>query len=151
MKKAIIVFIQFTFVFMLNACKKENPPNIDINAFLDCNAELNLDTVASADRLVGKWELKYWYCGACYNPGYYNPDKKFVVTFNSANTYTITENYVVVDQGNWSINFIGTNKRQLVSTNKIDHTSGILLFCDNKLLFSDGYNDGTDNLFEKAD
>ncbi|HUM47355.1 MAG TPA: hypothetical protein PLD84_10525 [Chitinophagales bacterium] len=121
--------------------------DIDVQSFLECNEALHLDSAKIANKLIGKWELKSWYCGECSNPGTHNSDKVIFATFTSAGDFSVTEDSIIVSEGKW--NLVGSNTWRLQSDSSLNHLYGMILFCNNEVLFNDSYTDGTDNLFER--
>lgn len=147
MKKSSFVILSLFVAVLINSCKKENAPDVNWQGIQRCNDALNLDSTGVANRLIGQWQLKSWYCGMCSDPGTHQPDKTVVITFTSAGQYTVTENSTVESQGNWDIGRVGTNNWGLQSISSSRYLAGYILFCDKQVMFTNGYLDGTDNLF----
>ena len=149
--KKVIVIISFVIAgLIIHSCKKDKSSEIDWKAIKECNNAMHLDTTAVASNLVGKWQLKAWYCGFCTEPGTHNPDKTVIISFTSARLFTVTENSTIVTQGNWYIGKVDTNNWGLQTSSPSRYLFGYILFCDNQVMFSDSYIDGADNLFDKV-
>ncbi len=150
MKKNILIIISVMVGLFINSCTKDKSLDIDWQGIQKCNDAMHLDTTAIANKLIGKWQLKSWYCGECTNPGTHNPDKIVIVTFTSSRQFTVTENSAVEAQGNWNIGRVGTNNWGLQSSSSSKYLYGYILICDNQVMFSNSYIDGSDNLFYRA-
>jgi hypothetical protein len=140
--RLIIIILILTLI--LNSCKKET---INLNEFWQCNKSQNLDTIAIANKLTGSWT---WRKQSCSSSGKtILADKIVKVTFNSNRTFSLSENAIIVTQGNWKLKIVDSNIYGLDLTPQSEYLYGRILFCNDEVLFNDSYIDGCDNLFCK--
>ena len=148
MKYLIKAICSLLIGLLIHSCTKDKM--MDSKAFLECNNAMQLDTAGIANKLIGTWKLKSWYCGECTNPGTHYSDKIILATFTSARSFSVTENAIVVAEGYWSLRIVDSNKWGLQSDSSLTHLYGAILFCDDQVLFYDSYLDGKDNLFDRV-
>ena len=143
MKPTLIVI---TICFLLFSCKKNTS---DKQLFLQCNNPQYLDSTAISNKIVGSWTLIKQRWGSTGEV--VMADKNIKVTFNANSTYTVVEDSSVLAQGNWNLKIVLDNMWGLDLTEPSNYLYGYISFCGNQVLFSYGYLDGNDNLFEKTD
>jgi hypothetical protein len=145
MIRSLLTVIIFTI--LIYSCKKDNSTS-NLQEFIKCNDDMKLDSAGIANKLVGKWKLKSWYCSFCIDPGSHKSDVNVTVTFTSASQFVISENSVARSHGNWSLKSVYP-KWELESDSSLGYMYGNILFCGNQVMFSASERDGADNLFER--
>lgn len=142
MKQTLLVI---TICLLFFSCKKNTP---DEQSLLQCNHPQNLDSAATSNKIVGSWMLikeRWGSTGEVVTPG-----KNIKVTFNSNSTYSLFEDSSVLAQGNWNLKIVLDSMWGLDIAAPSNYLYGYISFCDNQVLFSYSYLDGTNNLFEKV-
>jgi hypothetical protein len=139
-----IVFLLAAPLLLLS-CKKNE---LDIAEIWHCNNAQQLDSAAIIVKITGSWK---WTKQSCFwTSKTTKADKDTKVTFNPNASFTVTENSSIITQGNWGIKRIDNNNWGLNLSSASTYLYGLILFCDNQLLFNDSIIDGCDNLFEKT-
>jgi len=129
----------------LLSCKKDN---LDTNSYWHCHTSQNLDSALIAGKLVGSWS---WTKQFCFSTGEtINANKNVKVNFNSNGTFIVSENSNIATQGNWKLKIVDSNMWGLDLTSPSVYLHGLILICNNEVLFNSSYIDGCDNLFVKA-
>lgn len=65
--------------------------------------------------------------------------------------FTVTENSVVITQGNWNLRVADFDNFELDLNNPSTYLYGRIVLCESQVLFNDSYRDGSDNLFVRMD
>jgi subtilisin-like proprotein convertase family protein len=71
------------------------------------------------------------------------------VNFATNSSFTVTDHYGTLTQGNWKLKIVDTNLWGLDLTSQSDFLYGRILFCENNVMFNNSYIDGCDNVFYK--
>jgi hypothetical protein len=142
--KQTLLFL--TIYVLLFSCSKNTS---DKQPFLQCDTPQYLDSTAISNKIAGSWTLTKQRWGSTGEV--VTADKNIKVTFNSNGTYTIVDDSSVLAQGNWTLKIVLDSLWGLDLTVPSDYLTGYISFCNNQLLFSYSYLDGSDNLFEKVD
>jgi len=131
---------------LLFSCKKDTSDN---QFFWQCDNSQNLDSTATATKIIGSWR---WLQQRSSAGGEVTmADKTVIVTFNSDSTFTVRENSSVTTQGNWKLYMFSDNTWALDLTSPSNYLYGAISFCNNKVLFTASVVDGSDNLFERVE
>lgn len=147
MKNESKIIIIPIFCFLMQSCTYHK---MEINwaKYNDCDKNLNADTTAMANKLVGKWLLKAYFC--FWTPGgTHYPETRVVAEFTSDRKFTVTENGSVISQGKWCFGLNYYKHWYLANDGQCTYFVGLIEICDNHLVFWDSYRDGCDNLFER--
>lgn len=126
------------------ACDKNGSDN---QLLWQCSDNKNLDSTATATAIVGSWRLIQQRLGSTGKV--VMAEKVVVATFNADATFTVRENSSVTTQGNWKLLMFSNNMWALDLTSQSNYLYGAISFCNDKVLFTDSFVDGNDNLFEK--
>jgi hypothetical protein len=135
------ILILLTATLFLGSCKKEK---IDAKHFWDCNAVQNFDSTKLAAKLIGSWQ---WTNQLCYLGKTTKADKNVEVSFTASGTFSVTENLVVITQGNWKLKNLDSITIGLLLDYSSEYLLGRILLCDNQVLFNASHADACDNLF----
>jgi len=147
MKIILIIATFVAFVFLTQSCTKDKVPLINNQQLWDCNLYQNYDSTKLASKLIGSWK---WTAYFGELSGDRKANKDVTVIFTSASTFTVIENSVVVLQGNWKLRIGDSNIYTLDLDKSSSYLYGLILLCENQVLFSDSYIDGEDNLFVRT-
>ena len=139
------VLLSVSILLVLLACKKHSS---DDTIKINWPCDLIEDSLTISSYFDGSWKWVYYECN---NDQVNEADKDIKVTFNSNGTYSIQENSAVIDQGNWQLKSADTGLWTLNISSTVSYLKGWVSFCDNLVLFADGYEDGCSNYFEKID
>jgi hypothetical protein len=132
--------LSFLLVVAAGGCKKK----IDIASFNGCHKALNLDSAATAAKLLGTWK---WDKRDCPGTPRTSPsDKNVRVTFVDS-VFTVYQDTTTLTLGSWSLVPVDANVFRLEMYPPNVYLHGEILFCDNEVLFSNNYLDGCDHLF----
>ncbi len=128
------------------SCKKNE---LDVAEIWQCNNVQQLDSAAIIVKIAGSWK---WTKQDCFwTSKTTKADKDTKATFNPNGSFTVTENSSIITQGNWGIKRIDNNNSWGLNLSSAStYLYGLILFCDNQLLFNNSVVDGCDNLFEKT-
>ena len=118
--------------------------------FWECHQSLGLDSASATARLVGSWT---WKSQAC-NTTVEKADKEIVATFDASGSYQLKEGNNVIDQAGWRVRPYGAGgfKVELFYFGQViqpRYFYGDMMFCGDRLMFSNRPVDGCDFLFEK--
>jgi hypothetical protein len=114
----------------------------------ECDNSQHLDSSAIAAKLTGTWKWEQQRRGS--NLEVMMADKIVTVTFNADSTFKVLEDSLVTAQGNWKLVMFSNDMWALDLSAPSNYLYGAISFCNNKVLFTDSYVDGNDNLFEKV-
>jgi len=142
--KSTLFLLAVCYLFF--ACNKGTSDN---QLLRQCDNSQYIDSTGTATKLIGSWRLVQQRLGS--NGEVVMADKIVIATFNSDSTFTVMENSVITAQGNWKLYTFSDNTWALNLTSPSNYLYGAISFCNNKVLFTDSWVDGNDNLFEKAD
>lgn len=134
-----------TILVGFSACKKEDS---DTSYFKNCDPKNILDSAEVFSKLIGSWN---WSEQACSDGSITKErlDKPFKVVFLTNHTFSVYENAVILTQGTWKIVQLNGISWALDLSSPSEYLRGRIIFCDKQVLFSFGYLDGCDNLFNK--
>lgn len=119
---------------------------VDWQQIGDCHYAQNDDSTKLTDKLIGNWQWTYHYSEL---QGTTKADKDVKLTFTASGTFSVTENSIVITDGNWKIKYAENNGFKLDLSHSSRYLHGIILLCDNEVLFNSSYVDGNDYLFER--
>ena len=131
-------------IFWLNeSCKKGE---INHKKLWKCYDSENYDSLKLASKLVGSWE---WISEYNIWAGITTEaDKAVHITMTPSGGFSVTENSIIVTQGNWQLNHIGGSSFVLeLDPQAKDYFYGNIILCDDDLLFYSSPTDGPDYLF----
>ena len=130
-----IIFIALALLATLYSCNRSPAGFIDIVTFQGCHKDLNLDSLATIDRLLGEWR---WEFIECYSqPGEVNSITENIrVRFNQNQTVDIIELNQEIST-TWSIR---QNSILEVDT-FVNGFGGQMFFCQDQLVFANSFID----------
>ncbi len=140
-----LIVMYLVLIIILFACKKEQ--KIDNNSIWQCNQSQNLDSTLVSSKLIGTWKCEKRSC--FWTNTTELAKKNVIVTFKSDRSFFVTENAVIITQGNWKVVSEDSTSWGLNLSSPSEYLYGRILFCDNLVLFNNSYVDGCDNLFKK--
>jgi len=141
-----ITFLCLVIFAGITSCKKDT---LDISSYWQCNKSQNLDSAAISGKLIGTWTWSKQFCGL--GGATESANKNITVTFSNNHTFTVNENSNILTQGTWKLIPGGNvDSWQLDMSSPSEYLYGMILFCDNQVLFNNSYIDGCDNLFNGA-
>jgi hypothetical protein len=156
MSKMLIV--SATLLLSLISCKKEEiVPEKTNQEFYACHVTDDWNEDAIKTHLLGTWNWKHKVCP--FNPNDVPTDTEhsgLTAEFKSDNTLTILQDGNPVLTTNWEVIQSETNilsdpaKSYQIKTDVfVSQLLGVLLICEDEVLFTSSYLDGCDNRFEK--
>ncbi len=140
------ILLLFSIICLcLFSCNKKN--TVDLDSFFDCNASQHLDSAAISNKLAGSWFFSMRFCGSGGSALGIPINVK--ANFDANSSFTLTDHYGILTQGNWKLKIVDTNLWGLDLTSQSDFLYGRILFCENNVMFNNSYRDGCDNVFYK--
>lgn len=140
MKAHLFLLITLGFLF---ACGKK----IDINSYYDCNKKQNLDSGATAAKLLGSWK---WSKRDCLDNQQSSPANQFVtVEFRADSTFRVRVDTSTVTAGVWKLALAETGIYRLELSKPSVFLAGRILLCNEEVLFNASYIDACDHLFKR--
>jgi hypothetical protein len=137
-----IIILVAVLLMGLASCKKMKGSTEN---FWECHKAQNLDSFAISNKMVGSWK---WQKRRCFWTNREEAaDKDIKLTFNANGTFSVAESGNIITQGNWHLRIIDSDMWGLDITADSEYLYGYILFCGNKLLFSNSYVDGCDQTF----
>jgi len=133
-------------ILLFFSCEKK----FEINSFYDCQDSFTTDAIDLRSELIGFWELKEVSCGLCSGEFPKKADELVVVNFKSDNSFSIQENSVIIDTGDWAILEQDSGAYLSVETENSDYLNGEINVCGNKLYADQTFVDGFGFLYEKT-
>jgi hypothetical protein len=140
--KSLIILSLF-FVLALS-CQKDNV-EISLKYFSDCHHSQNFDSLAVFNKLIGTWQLESYFC--FWSGIAYKADKEVIVSFSSEGKYNVHVDSKLTTTGNWELKKSDTDVFELEMDPTSPYLYGNILYCDQKVMFSNSPVDGCDNLF----
>ena len=141
MKKIIISILFLLFTVFVFSCQK-----INRNKIYKCNTELAIDSASIDLKIMGTWKWKYW-SSPVWSSEQYKADKNLIISFNSDHTYLQILDGVETT-GNWNINIWNSTEAYL-NIDLPTYYYGIILFCNDEVIFDASAVDGSCYLFKK--
>jgi len=138
---------------LLSACTEDGQthPELITSDFHDCYNSKPWDSASMANQLVGSW--KFIEQGCIVNS---QVADEVIVAFDSLGFFTVSEKSNVVTQGSWKLKMCDKNFNGVDSTMfelDLDKPSaylfGVILPCENQVMFWESYTDGCNTFFEK--
>jgi len=147
--KNLLIISAFIFISLLTfSCSKDKLDQIDTKQLWDCYKSQNYDSTKLASELLGTWK---WTAYHVEVPGTNKANKDVFLNLTKTGTFTVTENSVVITQGNWNLRIVDINNYELELNNPSTYLYGRIVLCENQVLFNNSYIDGSDNLFIKME
>ena len=140
---AFIVISLLTF-----SCSKDKLVQIDTKQLWNCYKSQNYDSTKLASKLIGTWKWSKYYAEI---PGTNKANKDVFLNLTKEGAFTVTENSVVITQGNWNLRVVDFENFELDLNKPSTYFYGRILLCENQVLFNNSYIDGSDNLFVRTD
>ncbi|MCC6290133.1 MAG: hypothetical protein IT249_19820 [Chitinophagaceae bacterium] len=128
------------------ACKKHMPEN---QTLWECNSSIAKDSATIIKGIIGTWKLKAAKGGNVAGAPALEI-KDVILTFNSNSNYIVTGDSLASGSGKWNLVFVDSTWLKLECSPANMYLNGSLIFCDDKLIFSNSPFDGIDYLFIKA-
>jgi hypothetical protein len=143
------------FFCLLFSCKKEN--DIFYSFRKKCDQKATLDSLSTANLLIGTWKWTDVYCPCCKGSKPTKADKTVYLKFNSDATFIVTEDSKIIDSGklklrnyssknDWQIDLSGYS--EIFEYNR--YLRGNITICGTQLSIDDSPLDGCNNLYEKV-
>jgi len=148
MKNALIISAFIILSLLAFSCSKDNREQIATKQLWDCYKSQNFDSTKLADKLSGTWKWTKYYAEI---PGTNKATKDVILNLTKAGKFTVTENTVLITQGNWNLRVAAYDNYQLELSTPSTYLYGIIVLCGDQVLFNNSYIDGSDNLFVRMD
>ncbi len=157
--KSILAILVFLFAVMAVqiSCKKTNEaeilpllkPPITLDSILQCHGQMQLDSTAIRNRLIGKWQWTFIKC-------YWDPEKangeaykNHSIEFKQNDSVEVKVNGQLTQKSSWKITKLNDGYYKLSVNPIVVLLPGKILFCGDQVLFYDSYVDGCDNYFKR--
>ena len=148
MKNSLIISAFIVISLLPFSCSKDKLDQIDTKQLWDCYKSQNYDSTKLASELLGTWKWTAYYSEI---PGTNKANKDVFLNLSKTGTFTVTENSVVITQGNWNLRIADINNYELELNKPSTYLYGRIVLCENQVLFNNSYIDGSDNLFIKME
>ncbi len=116
---------------------------------IECHRTTTWDSLAIHVKLIGKWDWEYIGCYSKPEGGNYKDFKGLLVEFKSDNTLEVKENGQTTQTSTWEIVDLNDGYFALKVKPIVLQIPGRILFCDERVLFSDSFTDGCNNYFTR--
>ncbi len=137
------------------SCKKQKAalvrqePPVTLSGMIECHNMTTWDSSAIHTKLIGKWDWEYIGCYANPEGGNYKDFQGLLVEFKNDNTLEVIENGQTTQTATWELKDLNDGYFALKATPIVLQLPGRILFCDERVLFSDSFTDGCDNYFKR--
>lgn len=148
MKNSLIISAFIVISLLTQFCSKDKLDQIDTKQLWDCYKSQNYDSTKLASNLIGTWKWTEYYAEI---PRTNKANKDVFLNLTKTGTYTVTENSVVITQGNWNLRVVDFDNYELELNKPSTYLYGRIVLCENQVLFNNSYIDGSDNLFVRTD
>jgi len=137
------------------ACEREETLSEAEKKWLKCRQENQLDEQATFTRLMGEWKLIAAGCGNCLSPGPKAVDKDVKLVFATDSTLSVFEEGSLSRSTKFRItpnpSYSGTYAVETSPSRDNNlYTWGAVEFCEDKVVFNNGYIDGALYYFQKS-
>lgn len=159
MSKLPFSLMAFILLTLISCQKEELQKELTNQELWNCHTAEALSEAALKQRLIGTWNWKNKACP--FNPNDVPTDTEHAglsAEFKSDNSLTIKQDEEIVFQTTWSLIESETAVHvppipsyQLRTDLFVDQFLGVIVLCEDELLFMSSYIDGCDNRFEKED
>jgi len=124
-------------------------PPISKDSMFRCHYLINWDSVSISNKLIGLWQWEFIEC--YWNPENANSEdyKGLTVEFKTDKTVIVKDNGQVLQTSTWGITKLNDGYYKIDATPIVGQLFGKILFCDDRVVFSDTYVDGCDNYFKQ--
>ena len=144
-----VVLLMISLQWSLFSCKKSpDATNADdFSGLYECHNLISWDSTKMNQALIGTWNWQFIGCYFKTKIESFDTYKGFSVEFKADHTLITRQDGINTDTASW--HFIPTNFGgfTLETVPSVGQLWGIVLFCDDRVEFADGYVDGCDNYF----
>lgn len=144
----LIISIFIILALLVSCTKVENKP-FDPASMWDCYYEKEWDSKLIEKTLIGEWDWQYISCYWDFEGGNDDEYEGLSIEFKSNNTLSIIEDGQVMQTANWKIVSSDVDLFEIEADPYISQIYGIILFCEDRVVFNNSIVDGCDNLFQK--
>lgn len=146
--KNFIAVLSILSLFAMSCDKKDDDTIPELND--ECFWELQLDSAQVADKLVDKWKWQYAFLGGKGVPEFSDDASKGLsLEFKSDGTLLVKRKGEAPQSGTWSLRFAWEGYYNIIVSPFVNETFGVVMFCENQLLFNGGVGDGPNNYFKR--
>lgn len=148
--------ILIMFTIQISCIKEKDPvviqaPPITLPNMLECHRMVSWDSLTIHTQLLGKWEWEYIQCYWKPEEGNYQDFQGLLVEFKSDNTLEVKVNGQTTQTSIWQVINLNDGNFSINVNPIVVQLPGRILFCTERVLFSDSYTDGCDNYFKRKD
>lgn len=152
-----LLILVLSITAIQTSCKKtkgtvttqQQKPPVTFDSMLHCYGQINWDSTAIRNALIGKWHWEFIRC-------YWNPEsancedfKNLSVEFKQHDSLEVKLNNQVTQKSSWVVTRLNDGYFKLSVNPIVLQLPGKVLFCGDHVLFYDSYTDGCDNYFKK--
>ena len=139
-----LTFIFLASILLLWSCNKEDNAIVDFEEFNECHELLGLDSLAIESSLIGTWAWDFSHCAFDLE----QDCKGLSIEFDSNKNLILSTNDGQTQTAHWKL--VRFENTFWVETDTfVSKTDGVLLFCEDRILFSNIFSDGCDNYFKR--
>jgi hypothetical protein len=135
------------------SCKEDNDPiarkgpPLTLPEMVACHQTATWDSLTIRNKLLGLWAWEYIQCFGNPQNGNYEDFKGMTVDFKPNNTVEIRTNGQMVQTSTWTMVNLNDGYFSIQTSPLVLQLPGRIMFCAERVLFSDSYTDGCDNFF----
>lgn len=128
---------------------KQDPP-VSLSDMIKCHTVTSWDSTGIVNRLSGEWQWEYIQC--YWNPedGNYDDYKTISLHFKTGNILELKENGQITQTSQWRLVNLNDGYWGIKTEPLVIYVTGRIMFCAERVLFSDFYTDGCNNYFKKV-
>jgi len=141
---ALILSVSF---FSCDKADKDLPKSM--SKMSKCYNETSWDTTGISNALLGEWEWKYVSCLDFREDASDETYKGLEVDFKSDNSLIVKENGTITQTSTWKIVEEHADFFGLEVEPSLPQLRGMIIICDELVVFNNSYIDVCDNYFEK--
>lgn len=132
------------FAILGSSCQSEEFPEDLIQQFFQDEINQNIDSLETANLLIGHWKLKYVYCCPEGTDSFRKADKnEYLLQFRYDSVYAFSEGQPV-GKASWQLKTTDTFYYGIDTEPFLGNTIGRIFFSKNMLLLNNSYIDGGD-------
>ncbi len=126
----------------------ESPP-VALSGMVLCHNRISWDSAAIRNKLIGKWQWEFISCYWNREDANSRDFKGLTVVFKQDNTLEVTANEQSKKTATWSVVKLNDGNYTLAVSPIVLQLPGRVIFCEDRVVFSDSYVDGCDNYFKR--
>lgn len=141
-------FFLFNIVLIsLTSCTQDELIGYQLDEYYECYEDDNWSVLAIRDALEGEWALDYV---DCFNGSINSRESEGItIRFNDDSRVIVRDNGNEIEQASWQVFNVFGDYYELETEPFLDYTFGIILICNNQLVFNGSFIDACDQYYSK--